>query len=89
MARDIMSVLISTVSLKSCFSLTGMIIEERRRRSLPKTVEMLTYIKDWELGERRLQHTVYNQELEDSFKNLYLDEDESGAAVGTSGAGAG
>ena len=35
-----------------------------------------------------LQHVVYNQELEDSFKNLYLDEDESGAAAGTTGAGA-
>ena len=46
---------------------------------------MLTCIKDWELGERRLQHVVYNQELEDSFKNLYLDEDESGATAGTTG----
>ena len=40
-------------------------------------------------GERRLHHAVGNQELKDSFKNLYLDEDASGAAttVGTSGAG--
>jgi hypothetical protein len=30
MARDIMSVHVSTVSSKSCFSLTGRIIEERR-----------------------------------------------------------
>ena len=49
---------------------------------------MLTCIKDWELGERRLHHAVYNQELEDSFKNLYLDEDESRAATGTTGASA-
>ncbi|XP_066373162.1 putative 3,4-dihydroxy-2-butanone kinase [Miscanthus floridulus] len=40
---------------------------------------MLTCIKDWELGERREQHAVDNQELEDSFKNLYLDEDEAAA----------
>jgi hypothetical protein len=88
MARDIMSVLVSTVSSKSCFSLTGRIIEERRRRLLPETVEMLACIKDWELGERRLQHAVDNQELEDSFKNLYLDEDADGAAgtAGSSGA---
>ena len=49
---------------------------------------MLTCIKDWELGERRLQHAIDNQELEDFFKNLYLDEDEAGtsggAAAGTS-----
>ena len=79
-----MSVPVSTVSLESCFSLTGRIIEERRRRLLPETVEMLTCIKDWELEERRLQHAIDNQELEDSFKNLYLDEDASGAAAAAS-----
>ena len=91
MARDILSIPVSTVSLESSFSLTGRIIEERRRRLSPETVEMLTYIKDWELGERREQHAVDNQELEDSFKNLYLNEDADGA-TGTavsSGAGAG
>ena len=40
--------------------------------------------------ESRLQHTVDNQELEDSFKNLYLNEDADGAAgtAGSSRAGA-
>jgi len=47
---------------------------------------MLACIKDWELGESRLQHAVDNQELEDSFKNLYLNDDDAGAA-GTAGAG--
>ena len=58
---------------------------------MPETLEMLAYIKDWELGESRLQHTVDNQELKDSFKNLYLDDDVDGAAgtTGSSGAGAG
>jgi len=90
MARDIMSVPVSTVSLESCFSLTGRIIEERRHRLLPKTIEMLACINDWELGESRLQHTVDNQELKDSFRNLYLDDDADGAAgtAGSCGAGA-
>jgi hypothetical protein len=57
--------------------LIGRIIEERRRQLLPQHVEMLACIKDWKLGDRRLQHAVDNQELEDSFKNLYLDEDAS------------
>ena len=51
---------------------------------MPETVEMLACIKDWELGESRVQHVVDNQELDDSFKNLYLDEDADGAA-GTAG----
>ena len=33
-------------------------------------------MKDWELGDARLQHTVEDQELKDSFENLYLDEAE-------------
>jgi hypothetical protein len=45
MARDIMCVPVSTVSSESCFSLTGMILEERRWCLLPENVEMLTCIK--------------------------------------------
>ena len=45
MDRDILSVPVSTVSSESCFSLTDRIIEERRRRLSPETVEMLTCLK--------------------------------------------
>jgi hypothetical protein len=41
-ARDIMVVPVSIVSSESCFSLTGRVIEERRRQLLQHTVEMLT-----------------------------------------------
>ena len=51
-------------------------------------MEMLTCIKNCELEKKRLQHVVDNQELEDSFENLYLDEVASGdASASTSGAG--
>jgi hypothetical protein len=46
MVRDITFVPVSIVSSESCFSLTGRIIEEWRRRLLPETVEMLACIKD-------------------------------------------
>lgn len=58
LARYIMSIPVSTVSLESCFCLTGRVIEERRRRLLPHTVEMLTCVKDWELVDARAQHEV-------------------------------
>ena len=77
MARDIMSVHVSTVSFESCFSLTGRILEERRRHLSPENVEMLTCIKDWELGARREQHEVEDTELDEAFENLYLDEEEA------------
>jgi len=80
MARDIMSVPVSTVSSESCFSLTGRILEERRRCLLPKNVEMLTCIKDWELGARREQHEAEDTELEEAFKNLFLDDEGAGGS---------
>ena len=73
MAKDILTVPVSTISSESMFSMTGRIIEERRRRLKSETVEWLTCIKDWELAEARLQHNVEDKELEDEFENLYLD----------------
>jgi hypothetical protein len=55
---------------------------------LPENVEMLTCIKDWELGARREQHEAEDPELEEAFKNLYLDEEESDGSGGTGDAGA-
>jgi hypothetical protein len=44
---------------------------------------MLTCIKDWELGDARAQHVVKNEnlELEETFSNKPLDQDE-GQATG-------
>ena len=54
-------------------SLTSRIIEERRRRLAPETVEMLSCIKDWEAGDARAQHSVEDKELEAAFDEMYLD----------------
>jgi hypothetical protein len=39
-------------------------------------VEMLLYMKDWELGDARAQHSVQDKELEAAFEGLYLDEEQ-------------
>jgi hypothetical protein len=39
-------------------------------------VEMLTCIKEWEEGNASTQHTVENKELEDSFSDLYLGDEQ-------------
>jgi hypothetical protein len=72
LARDVISVPVSTISSESVFSLCGRIIEERQRRLAPEMVEMLLCMKDWELGEARGQHFTQDQELEDAFEGLYL-----------------
>jgi hypothetical protein len=75
LAKDIMNVPVSTTSSESCFSLSGRIIEERRRRLGSETIEMLVCMKDWELGQQRGQHTVEDKDLEDYYKNLWLDDE--------------
>ena len=64
MEKDVLTVPVSTISSESTFSMTGRIIEDQRRRLKPETVERLTCIKDWELAEARLQHSVEDKELE-------------------------
>jgi hypothetical protein len=77
LAKDIISVPVSTVSSESCFSLTSRVIKEDRRRLLPHSVEMLTCIKDWELADARAQHEVEKgmQELEDAFNQLLVERE--------------
>jgi hypothetical protein len=47
LAKDALTVPVSTISSESAFSLTGKIIEERRRSLGSSMVEVLTYLKDW------------------------------------------
>ncbi|WVZ51679.1 hypothetical protein U9M48_002795 [Paspalum notatum var. saurae] len=46
LAKDVLSVLVSTVSSESAFSLVFKVIEERRRQLLPSMMEMLSLLKD-------------------------------------------
>jgi hypothetical protein len=73
MAKNILTVPVSTISSESTFSMTGRIIKERRRKLKPKMVEILTCIKDWEATEVRLQQNVEDKELEEAFEGLYFD----------------
>jgi hypothetical protein len=89
LARDVLSVPVSTVSSESCFSCTARILEDRRRRLLPEHVEMLTYLKDWDLAARKEQHAPEDTDLEALFESMYLDDgsEGSGASSSTSTAG--
>lgn len=62
--------------------------EERRAKDYCLNIwRCFACIKDWELGNRRLQHSVDDQELVESFASLNLDVPEDGSgppSVGTS-----
>jgi hypothetical protein len=72
LAKDIISVPVSTVSPESTFSVAGRVIEERRRRLGSGIVEILSLLKDWEAVDARIQHTIEDKTLEESFKDLFI-----------------
>ena len=74
LARDVLTVPVSTVPSESAFSTTGRIIEEWRRRLSSEMVEILTCTKDWEAADARLQQQVEDKSLEEEcYSELYLD----------------
>ena len=53
MARDLLTVPISSVASEQVFSLSGRVIEERRTRLSDDIIEALMCLKDWEDAQRR------------------------------------
>ena len=78
LAKDVLTVPVSTISSESTFSLASRVLEERRRRLTPDMVEVLSCIKDWELADLHKQHTVEKEtkDLEAAFEAMYLDNEE-------------
>ena len=77
LARDILTIPVSTVSSESAFSTAGRILEERRTSLTPEMVEVLICLKDWKNASLRMQHTAEEKDLMDQFQNLYMNDDAS------------
>ena len=71
MARDILTIPVSTVSSESAFSSSGRIIDDRRCSLSPEMVEALTVGKDWILHSRRAQETFREIEIIDDFDTRF------------------
>ena len=75
LARDILTIPVSTVSSESAFSTVGRIIEDRRTSLTPEMVEVLTCLKDWEHADKRMQYTVEDQEILQHFNEMNIIDD--------------
>jgi hypothetical protein len=60
LAKDIMTIPVSTISSESAFSLSGRLLDDRRRSLTHAHIERLSLIKDWEQVDARQQHNIKN-----------------------------
>ena len=84
-----MVVPVSTISSESAFSLSGRLLDDRRRSLTPAHVERLSLLKDWEQADARQQHNMENKKLEDMMENLFLDEGSAAHGAGSTSAAGG
>ncbi|PON61517.1 HAT, C-terminal dimerization domain containing protein [Trema orientale] len=78
LARTVLIIPVSTISLESTFSTTKMIVDKRRTSLAPEMVEVLACVKDWEKAVKRNQDTIRicNEKLAKNFNNLYMNDDD-------------
>jgi hypothetical protein len=79
-----MTIHVSTISSESAFSLSGRLLDDRRRSLTPAHVERLSLIKEWEQVDARQQHNMENKYLEEMTKNMFLDDAPTADAAGSS-----
>ena len=76
MAREILSIPVSTVASEASFSAGGRVVSDKRCGLSPETVEALVCLKDWNLADTRRQEAEQEAELAEAFERLKLERPE-------------
>ncbi|KAH7854255.1 hypothetical protein Vadar_011773 [Vaccinium darrowii] len=82
MARDILSIPITTVASESAFSNGGRIVDKYRSSIIPKNVDALLCTRDWQYNATSEQNIVV-EDLEEEKEKLVEDFGERVATLGT------
>nr|XP_011468655.1 PREDICTED: zinc finger BED domain-containing protein RICESLEEPER 3-like [Fragaria vesca subsp. vesca] len=72
LARDVLTIPISTVASESAFSIAGRVLDQNRSSLLPETVQALLCCRDWLFGKKDQDHTDWEQ-LSENVLDLTLD----------------
>ena len=81
MARDVFAIQVSSVASERAFSASGRVLNDRRTRLKPETLEMCVCYKDWLDAENRTQDKTYNQMQDDSDEGTSASRSSSQAAA--------
>ena len=72
MARDILTISVSTVASKQAFSASGHLIDPRRTMLSEETVETSMCLWDWYQAKNITQHLIDDFEIEDELWALHI-----------------
>ena len=75
-ARDVLTVLVSTVASEAAFSACGIVVSKKRCNLSPQAIEAVVCLKDWSLANKRLHDHVREAELVADTENLKISRHE-------------
>ena len=71
-ARDVLTVLVSTVASEAAFSAGGRVVRKKRCNLSPQAIKAVVCLKNWSLAEKRLHDHVQEAELVAYTENLKI-----------------
>ena len=75
-ARDVLTVSVSTVASKASFSVGGRVVSKKRCNLSPQVIKTVVCLKDWSLADKRLHDHVREAELVADTENLKISRHE-------------
>ena len=75
-ARDVLTVPVSTVASEAAFSAGGRMVSKKRCNLSPEAIESVVCLKDWKLADKRLHDHVREAALVTNTENLNLSKHE-------------
>ena len=75
-ARDVLTVPMSTVASEATFSAGGRMVSKKRCNLSPEAIKAVVCLKDWNLADKRLHDHVREAALVTDTENLILSKHE-------------